>query len=593
MIGLALAVPVLTRRWDLLPLAAGILLYMLYVVRIGGDFMSGRFLSAPLLLAVIVLARQPLPARAAWAIAPLFGAVLLVGLMNPAQSPWLSPIQYVRPEIDARGIADERGGYHQWHGLLSANRTNRAYQGGALQGTADPRNFVHCGIGYQGFTASPQTHIVDHCGLADALLARLPPVYAPNWRIGHLARQVPAGYLAGLRLGENRLLDENLAIYYDKLRAVIQGDLRDPARLAEIWRLNTGVYRALIDAERYRFPNIQRLDVPLEDADGLRSAAVQLGEDTPLALGAQGVRLHLSAPIAASHLDLGFDGDMFELVYFDKGAPVVRQVVRQPPLRLGGEMVNVVAVPEDAANQGYNEVRITPLASTNTRLTGASFLRLNAGTRAPADGSTLAELLRLYYFSFYRQQGDAREPQLASLRQAIAQAGQAAWAEIPAALLVDLLEMPDPAMHALVEPNLRDSVTLADEDGQPVLRYLGAAEPALTPYEDDVAVQMNLYFEVLAPLARDYSAWFHIKQPKPGETDSYDQWMIYDEFPEPPTTDWSPGTLARFSPTIRLEPGEYEISYGFWTPGDRERLYVQGTEDYWINLGKVTVTVGK
>ncbi len=44
------------RSWRKLPLAAGCLLYLAYIVRVGGDFMSGRFLTAPLFLAVAVWA---------------------------------------------------------------------------------------------------------------------------------------------------------------------------------------------------------------------------------------------------------------------------------------------------------------------------------------------------------------------------------------------------------------------------------------------------------------------------------------------------------------------------------------------------------
>lgn len=37
-------------------LAAGIVLYVLYVISIGGDFISGRYLTSPLLLAAIIIA---------------------------------------------------------------------------------------------------------------------------------------------------------------------------------------------------------------------------------------------------------------------------------------------------------------------------------------------------------------------------------------------------------------------------------------------------------------------------------------------------------------------------------------------------------
>ena len=43
------------------PVALGTVLYVMYVVRVGGDFMSGRFLTAPLFCAVALFARFQLP----------------------------------------------------------------------------------------------------------------------------------------------------------------------------------------------------------------------------------------------------------------------------------------------------------------------------------------------------------------------------------------------------------------------------------------------------------------------------------------------------------------------------------------------------
>src|SRR5262249_52905616 len=43
-----------------LPVVVGILWYLIFVVRIGGDFMSGRFLAAPFFCALALLARLDL-----------------------------------------------------------------------------------------------------------------------------------------------------------------------------------------------------------------------------------------------------------------------------------------------------------------------------------------------------------------------------------------------------------------------------------------------------------------------------------------------------------------------------------------------------
>src|SRR5690606_31660178 len=54
-IGLAGVTLYLQRNWKQIFLFAGVLLYLVYVVKIGGDFMAGRFLTAPLLVATAIL----------------------------------------------------------------------------------------------------------------------------------------------------------------------------------------------------------------------------------------------------------------------------------------------------------------------------------------------------------------------------------------------------------------------------------------------------------------------------------------------------------------------------------------------------------
>jgi arabinofuranosyltransferase len=57
-------VALLSRRPRELAALCGVAIYLFYLLRIGGDFMLGRFLSAPLVVAVILLARgAPAPAR--------------------------------------------------------------------------------------------------------------------------------------------------------------------------------------------------------------------------------------------------------------------------------------------------------------------------------------------------------------------------------------------------------------------------------------------------------------------------------------------------------------------------------------------------
>lgn len=239
-LGLALARGDRARRlW-----AAGVLLYLAYVVRIGGDFMMGRFLVAPL-VATVALAAPLLPrGRPGWAVA----GALLLGLLaprNPVTAPVMPPY-----ETWFRGIADERGYYYAGTGLLprlrpgfqeheyiQAGRKARAImeqQGEAFQA-------VEC-IGFFGYYAGPRLYVIDVMALSDPFLARLPvsrPADPRSWRIGHFTRELPPGYRETISTGVNRLEDPRLARLHDDLRLVTAGPLLAPERWGAIWRLNT------------------------------------------------------------------------------------------------------------------------------------------------------------------------------------------------------------------------------------------------------------------------------------------------------------------------------------------------------------------
>jgi arabinofuranosyltransferase len=250
-IGAGLATPIVVRQRDLLPASIGILLYLLYVIWIGGDFMLGRFLAAPLLIAVVLLTRAPLSARTGLTILIL---IALVGLV-PARSPFTSGEDYGYKinYVDQYGICDERAYYYHGTGLLRATHNvelpthSEVVQGRAIRDSGE-RVAVLKTIGMQGFFAGRQVHVVDEMALADPLLARMKPDLSDGWRIGHLRREIPEGYVQTLETDRNCLTDPNLAAYYDKIALITRGRLFDPQRLLGIVKLNLGSYDDLLAA---------------------------------------------------------------------------------------------------------------------------------------------------------------------------------------------------------------------------------------------------------------------------------------------------------------------------------------------------------
>ena len=258
-----LALPFLLAQWRAAGMALGALLYLAYVVCIGGDFMVGRFLSAPLLIAVILLTGTPMRARHAVMALP---AIVLLGFMAPYPIV-LTDAAYGSDRVDVpenafrdeRGVSDQRGFYYQATGLLRGPtngwQVNHewARRGARLREDAVSVT-VQGAVGFKGFHAGPEVHIVDVHALCDPLLARLPAASATRWQIGHFVRALPAGYVASLSAPAKAIEDEDLRAYYEKLRLVTRGPLFDSDRLRAVLALQRGEFQHWLVAFTARIP---------------------------------------------------------------------------------------------------------------------------------------------------------------------------------------------------------------------------------------------------------------------------------------------------------------------------------------------------
>jgi len=249
----SLVITLLKKEWSKISVSIGIVLYLIYIIFIGGDFMSGRFLTVPLLAAVIFISQINYSSRILYLISIL--SVVVVGLSSP-YPPILSNVKFgsertAGEKISAKGIADERGWYYQVTGLLknlnedTLNKHELVLAGLRARSKA-PSVIAKKYIGFFGFYAGPQVHIVDFHALADPLLARLPAKNRDKWRIGHFVRSVPDGYIETLKTGQNKIKDMRLAQYYDKLSLITRGRLFDTKRIKEIWNINSGKYSNII-----------------------------------------------------------------------------------------------------------------------------------------------------------------------------------------------------------------------------------------------------------------------------------------------------------------------------------------------------------
>jgi arabinofuranosyltransferase len=246
----ALVVALFSKQRSHHALAAGIALYLGYILWIGGDFMSGRFFSAPLVLSVCLLTsfEKIRPTFHLW----LGVAAVFVGFLSPyppvVKDPRISSGERA-VFIYADQITDYRAFSYARMGLLVPNKyyLERRFPR-PERWVFHPAQYdvkMYNDLGVKGYSAGPSVHVFDFYALSDPLLARLP--CNPNSAIGHYMRAIPAGYDETLYYGDNQIADPSLAIYYDKLQLITSGDLFDSERLIEIINMNLGKYDYLID----------------------------------------------------------------------------------------------------------------------------------------------------------------------------------------------------------------------------------------------------------------------------------------------------------------------------------------------------------
>jgi arabinofuranosyltransferase len=222
--------------------AGGVASYLAYVVWIGGDFMSGRFLAVPVFTAVaaslavvssraieVTRLRRHLLAGAA-------AAVAVIGLFG----------MYPRSthEPDSHGVGDAR---RFWADALSLNalrdgrnvlRIHWVQSAIEARNRAQPMVVIRGSLGLYGYYCGPTVHVIDRFALADPLLSRLPA--RAGSRIGHFERRMPDGYVESVTTGENVVVDPHLRAYYQEIRMATRSPVLSIDRLRRLVPVSFG-----------------------------------------------------------------------------------------------------------------------------------------------------------------------------------------------------------------------------------------------------------------------------------------------------------------------------------------------------------------
>lgn len=213
----------------LLAPVVGALAHWLYVVRVGGDFMHGRFLLPALFALLLPVATVLVPSgdRGSWRGASLVGIIAWAVVC----AAWLRAPYSTDAVASPWGIVDERRFYiyhmqtpnplyvrdYDWHpfvkkvkkGLLAHDRAILVSRATGLERLAALAPSVPSSIrlvvglsnvGILGYVAGSDVHIVDRVGLADPIAARL-LLAGPRGRPGH-EKSLPMAWVVA-RFGDS------------------------------------------------------------------------------------------------------------------------------------------------------------------------------------------------------------------------------------------------------------------------------------------------------------------------------------------------------------------------------------------------------
>lgn len=342
------------------PIRWAIGLHLAYLIWIGGDFMSGRFLTVPFVLALIGLGRIRARDRR-----ELVGACLLVvGLaaLGERAPPMTTAQDHRRPEDprpagDRFIVGDERSYYAESSSLLAheAGRDMPDHRWRQL-GERGPKDgsdvVVFSTMGFYGYHARPELHVIDGFALADPLLSRLPMVRRLSWRPGHYSRRLPPGYLLSRRSGTNQLEDPALAQLYDAVELVTRAPLFSPGRMQAIWRLNTGHYTRALD--RYYYRHLEAPHLTAREATEPKD---------PVAFRDAGLFISFERAPARLELVLSSD-DAFELRFRARGRTLATRHLED----LGTKKLTTRAVDVPPQADGFDTLHVVPLTLTHKQV---------------------------------------------------------------------------------------------------------------------------------------------------------------------------------------------------------------------------------
>ncbi len=230
-------------------LSIGLILYLLYFLKSGGDFMQGRFFAIPAFVSTFLIVNYFSEVKIPKILYLLIGLIIFTG--TNSTSPLIADAKYYNKKFQM-GVADERGFYFKRYGLISPDRKWPMIV--SLGITKPQFSKIICGgLGTAALSNRNKLWYIDSCALVDPLLSQQPAIQR-NWRIGHQVRKIPTNYIYAVVNDNIHLSDRNLDKLYQDIKKVSRGELFDIERLKAIYRINFHNYN--INKTLYKDPKI-------------------------------------------------------------------------------------------------------------------------------------------------------------------------------------------------------------------------------------------------------------------------------------------------------------------------------------------------
>ncbi len=263
---------VIIRKMKYLMVALGIVMYGMYLLSVGGDFMMGRHFTGMLFISVLsatmMFNREKDYFDTIRRMRIAFSTIVIALMCWSFTFGTTIGSQYLFGHSLAGSISDEReyyfdttGFYNNIRSVIKTGKTcwrdtwndespdllrEYGFRGDILDNASGILVFKNSDL-----------YLNDTYCLGDPLMSRLPAIHDASWRVGHLRRACPDGYRDSIWEDDNRIEDPSLKEYYDKILLITRGDIWSAERIKTAIDLNRGKYDGLIEEYVSRHPEIK------------------------------------------------------------------------------------------------------------------------------------------------------------------------------------------------------------------------------------------------------------------------------------------------------------------------------------------------